>query len=85
MDAVAGELHVSEFVLYGVFVDDVLGGFAPFDGPLCHNYYERTPLSPADVSAFADRMPPRALGAMISSHSAHTSDVRRETFRQCAG
>ena len=26
IDAVAGELHVSEFVIYGVFVDHVLGG-----------------------------------------------------------
>ena len=68
LDAVAGELHVSEFVLYGVFVDHVLGGM-PFDGPLCHNYYERTPLSPADGHAFADQMPSNALGAMISSHS----------------
>lgn len=84
LDAVAGELHVSEFVLYGVFVDDVVGGTRPLDWLLCHNYYERTPLSPADVSTFADRMPPRALGAMISSHSGTPIDVRREAFRQCA-
>ena len=33
LDAVAGKLHVSEFVLYGVFVDHVLGGMAQFDQP----------------------------------------------------
>jgi hypothetical protein len=83
MDAVTGELHVSEFVLYGVFVDSILGGIAPFAGPLCHNYYERIPLSPADARAFAEQMPPNALGAMISSHSHTPSDVRQEAFQQC--
>jgi hypothetical protein len=84
LDAIARQLHVSEFMIYGVFVDHVLGGIAPFTGPLCHNYYERTPLSPADVRAFSDQMPPNALGAMISSHSRTPHDVRREAFRQCA-
>ena len=83
MDAVAGELHVSEFVLYGVFVDHFLGGM-PFGEPLCHNYYERTPLSPDDGQAFAEQMPSNALGAMISSHSHTPQDVRRDVFRQCA-
>jgi hypothetical protein len=41
VDAVAGQLHVSEFVVYGVFVDHILGGRAPLDGAVCHNYYER--------------------------------------------
>jgi Family of unknown function (DUF6492) len=83
VDAVAGRLHVSEFVVYGVFVDHVLGGVAQLDGDLCHNYYERIPLSPADAGAFADRMPSNALGVMISSHSRTPHDVRREVFRRC--
>jgi len=82
MDAVARELHVSEFMLYGVFVDHVIGG-APFEGPVCHNYYERVPLSPAEARAFADQMPSDAFGAMISSHSHTPRNVRRETFRRC--
>jgi hypothetical protein len=83
LDAVAAELHVSEFVIYGVFVDHVLGGIEPLDGPLCHNYYERIPLGPADALAFADEMPAGALGAMISSHSHTPTSVRREAFRRC--
>jgi Family of unknown function (DUF6492) len=83
MDAVAGELHVSECVIYGVFVDHVLGGVAPFGGPLCHNYYERAPLSPDDARAFADQMPSKAVGAMISSHSQTPREVRREAFLRC--
>jgi hypothetical protein len=84
IDAVAGQLHISEFVLYGVFVDHVRGEMAPYAGPLCHNYYERVPLTPADARAFADEMPPNALGAMISSHSHTPHDLRRDTFRRCA-
>jgi hypothetical protein len=84
LDAFAAELHISEFVVYGVFVDHVLGGPAPIGEPLCHNYYERVPLSRDDGAAFADRMPSNALGAMISSHSGTPGDVRRESFRRCA-
>jgi Family of unknown function (DUF6492) len=83
IDAVAAELHVSEFVLYGVFVDHVLGGIMPFGGPLCHNYYERIPLSLTAARAFADQMPADALGAMISSHSHTPLDVRQAAFRWC--
>ena len=83
IDAVAGQLHVSEFVLYGVFIDHVLGGMEQFDGPLCHNYYERTPLSRDDARGFADRMPATALGAMISSHSRTSHSVRRDAFHWC--
>jgi hypothetical protein len=80
----AGELHISEFVLYGVFVDHVLEDIAPFDGPVCHNYCERVPLSEADARAFAERMPANGLGAMILSHSATPGHVRTNAFRWCA-
>lgn|SRR5215211_2015509 len=83
VDAIAGQLHVSEFVVYGVFVDHVLRGMAPLDGDLCHNYYGRVPLGPADAAAFADRMPSNALGVMISSHSHTPHELRREAFRRC--
>lgn len=83
MDAVAGELHVSEYMTYGVYADHVLGGMPSFGGPLCHNYYERVPLGREEALAFADEMPPTALGAMISSHSHTPPEVRREAFRRC--
>ena len=83
MDAVAGELHVSEFVLYGVFVDDVLGDVPQFAGPVCHNYYERVPLSPDEALAFAEEIPTSAVGAMISSHSRTPQSIREDAFRRC--
>lgn len=83
VDAVAGQLHVSEFVVYGVYADHVVGGMAARDGDLCHNYYHRVPLNRAGAAAFADRLPSNALGVMISSHSETPHDVRREAFRRC--
>jgi hypothetical protein len=83
VDAFAGRLHVSEFVVYGLFVDHFVDGSAPRDTVLCHNYYERVPLGPADAVAFADQMPSDALGVMISSHSGTRHDVRRRAFRRC--
>jgi len=83
INAVGGQLHVSEYVLYGVFVDHVFGWMAAFDGPLCHNYYERVPLTPAEALEFADRMPPDALGVMISSHSRTPPHARHEAFSRC--
>jgi hypothetical protein len=83
VEAIGRQLHVSEFVVYGVFVDCVLGGVAPRDRNLCHNYYERSPLSPSDPAAFADQMPSDALGVMISSHSDTPHNVRMTTFRRC--
>ena len=83
VDAVGGQLHVSEFVVYGVFVDHVFGGTVPRDQDLCHNYYERVPLNLADAAAFADEMPPNALGVMISSHSRTRHEVRAMAFSRC--
>ena len=84
IDAVAGELHVSEFMLYGVFADLVLGDLEPHQGPLCHNYYERASLNFTDVRAFAADMPEAAVGAMITSHSHTPREVRLDAFRRCA-
>jgi hypothetical protein len=83
VDAVGSQLHVSEFVVYGVFVDYVFGATVPRNEDLCHNYYERTPLSPAEAAAFADDMPSNALGVMISSHSGTRHEVRATTFSRC--
>jgi Family of unknown function (DUF6492) len=83
VDAVAGQLHVSEFVVYGLFADHIVGGMVRRERALCHNYYERVPLGLADAVAFADEMPSDAIGVMISSHSGTRPDVRREAFGRC--
>lgn len=85
LDVVAAELHVSEFVLYGVFADDVLGNRPALRKPLCHDYYDRVPLDAAGARIFADRMPQGACGAMITSHSGTPRDIRAAAFQRCRG
>jgi hypothetical protein len=80
-DAVAGELHISEFILYGVFVDEVLGaaaGVAPTDDMLCHSYWDESPLDAAQAARFVQELPADHVALMISAKSRTPLDVRRE-------
>jgi hypothetical protein len=86
LDAVTAELHVSEFTLYGVFVDEVLGATAPrprSDTTFCHDYWERTPLDHDGAMEFVGRMPSDAVGMMISAKSRTPRDVRLAAVRRC--
>ncbi|WP_433499348.1 DUF6492 family protein [Sphaerimonospora sp. CA-214678] len=82
-DAFSARLHISEFILYGVFVDELLGAPAASDTGICHNYWDATPLSMAEALAFADRLDSRAVGMMISAKSGTTLDVRRAAISRC--
>ncbi len=82
-DAFSSHLHISEFILYGVFVDELLGAPAASDTGICHNYWDATPLSMADALAFADRLGSRAIGMMISAKSGTTLEVRRAAIARC--
>ncbi len=87
LDAFCAQLHISEFILYGVFVDEVLGTSAPrppSDISVCHNYWERTPLDRDAALAFADRLEPNAVAMMISAKSGTPADVRRVAIGRCA-
>lgn len=87
LDAFTAQLHISEFILYGVFVDEVLGASAappPPDVSVCHNYWERTPLDRDGALAFAERLDPEAVAIMISAKSDTPPDVRRVAIERCA-
>jgi hypothetical protein len=87
LDAFNSRLHISEFILYGVFVDEVLSASRPrppADTTICHNYWERTPLDRDAAVAFADRLGPDAVAMMISAKSHTPGDVRRAAIRRCA-
>jgi hypothetical protein len=86
-DAVAGELHVSEFMLYGVYVDEVQhasGPELPGDTSICHNDWRRTPMSLEDALAFAEELQPEAVAMMISAKSNTPVDIRRAAIERCA-
>lgn len=87
LDAVTAQLHVSEFILYGVFVDQIAaapGKLWPGDTTICHNYWDTRPLDLAAALEFADGLGPEAIGMMISAKSGTAADVRQAAIRRCA-
>jgi hypothetical protein len=87
LDAFTSELHISEFILYGVFVDEVLGAQGqqpPSDTTICHMSYDRTPFDAESAVAFADRLGPEAIGMAISAKSNTPRDARIAAMRRCA-
>lgn len=79
LDAIASQVHFSEFILYGVFVDTILAGrgVVPTDSMLCHNYYPTAPLSASAADAFLDACGPDDVAIMINAKSTTALDVRR--------
>jgi hypothetical protein len=80
LDVVAGQLHISEFILYGVFVDDILGeraDVAPVESMLCHSYWDTCPLNLDTAERFVRAVPEEDVAVMISAKSHTPLDVRR--------
>lgn len=87
LDAFTSQLHVSEFILYGVFLDEIVfaGRRPPPAAPeLCHAYWDHVPLDASTVGEFVSRLPPSAVGMMISARSATTPAIRHEAIARCA-
>ncbi|GAB3814656.1 DUF6492 family protein [Micromonospora zhanjiangensis] len=88
VDAVGGQLHFSEWTLYGVFVDAVLGAPATSfaaDDPLCHAHWDETPLDERGVADFLDGVGPDDVAVMISAKSGTPLPVRRAALRDLTG
>jgi hypothetical protein len=86
LEAFNSRLHISEFILYGVFVEEMPRAdplMAATIGDLCHNYYERTPMKFGEALAFAERIGNEAIAMMISSKSLTPADVRQAAIRRC--
>jgi hypothetical protein len=79
-NAIGGQLRFSEWILYGVFVDEVLGAPAnsfTSDDPLCHTYWPEEPLDAAGLDAFLAGIAPDDVAVMISAKSRTPTDLRR--------
>jgi hypothetical protein len=81
--AIAGQLDFSECVLYGVFVDGVVGAPANSfvsDDSLCLVYWERTPLNLDSAAHFIRDLRPTDIAAVIQSKSRTSPAVREAIF-----
>jgi hypothetical protein len=70
MDAIGAHLHFSEDTLYGVFVDEIVGGVTTgtVRSP-CHCYWDTMPLDADGAIAFVHQLPPDDVAVMISAKS----------------
>jgi hypothetical protein len=83
LDAIGRQLHFSEFILYGVFVDRVLGEQAPVeptDSMMCHSCWNSLPLTLPEAERFVGGLPPDDVAIMISAKSRTPLDVRRKAL-----
>jgi hypothetical protein len=81
--AIAKQLHFSEWTLYGVFVDEVIGApaksFVSGDS-LCWTYWDEIPLDPDGAAHFLRGVRSTDVAAMISAKSRTPLAVRRAAF-----
>ena len=86
--AIAGQLHFSEWTLYGVFVDNALGprarSFAS-DDARCLTYWDEAPLNQQSANDFVAGLRPTDVAAMISAKSGTPLAVRRAAFAALRG
>jgi len=86
-DAVGAQLHFSEWTLYGVFVDHVLDDTArafTVEDPLCHAYWDETPLDDTGLGRFLGSMSSDDLAVMISAKSRTPLALRRAAIAEAA-
>lgn len=77
--AIASQLHFSEGILYGVYVDEVLGGVPYSDNRmLCANYCDESPFT--EVETFASNIAPDDIAVMISAKSGTDLAERRRAL-----
>lgn len=86
-DAIGRQLHFSEWTLYGVFVDEVLGG-TPYsvgtEDPLCHAYWDEVPLDDRTMRDFLATTGPDDVAVMVSAKSRTPMSVRKAGFAHFA-
>jgi Family of unknown function (DUF6492) len=83
LDAIASQLHVSEFILYGVFMDELCPASAAASAAvssLCHAHWGPGPLEREGVPAFVDAFAPDDVAVMISAKTETAPSVRREAL-----
>jgi hypothetical protein len=79
-DALAAQLHFSEYTLYGVFLDSLTSDPAASyvgETSLCHEWYGTEPLHEAELNSFVDAIRPDDVACMIGSKSNTTDAVRQ--------
>jgi hypothetical protein len=85
MDAVTVQRSLSEWTLYGVFVDEFMKDVAvkATAASLCHSYWDPRPLTPEGAARFGAATGPEDLAILIQSKSRTPMAVRHAVLRAC--
>lgn len=70
VEAICANWNVSEYILYGVFVEKVLqdlSGHYMDDRDLCHNYWQEQPLQTSQLQEFFASISHESIAAMLSA------------------
>jgi hypothetical protein len=87
LDAVGGQLHFSEWTLYGLFADEFEQAkyVTVTAGSLCHSYWETVPLTGEAAAAFLSSVGPDDVAYMIGAKSNTPLAVRRAAHARYYG
>ncbi len=81
---IARHVTFSEYMLYGIFVDEVLGidaaGHYGFDRHLCHEFWDARPMTAAELGEFSRTVPEDRVLAMVSARSPTPMSEIRAAF-----
>jgi hypothetical protein len=82
IDVLGGQLTFSEHILYGVFVDEVLGPSANtfVTSSLCHSYWDTSPLDETSAATFLRDLSADDVAILIQSKSGTPLEIRRSAF-----
>jgi hypothetical protein len=79
--AISSQLHFSEMMLYGTYVDDVLGGPPATTSRMKSiSYSEETPLTAAEIGRMLRSSPTDVVAVMISAKSGIAQDIRSQAL-----
>jgi hypothetical protein len=84
LDAVTAHVHFSEWVLYGLFLEEVVKSAVTTDSSRCHTHWGYTPLDLEQAKAFVHRLRPDDLAILIHSKSHTSAEVRRAAIASLA-
>lgn len=82
IDVLGAQNTFSEHILYGVFVDEVLGPSANtfVTSALCHSYWDTSPLDEAGADMFLRSLSADDVAILIQSKSGTPLEIRRSAF-----
>jgi hypothetical protein len=83
MDAIVRQRTFSEWILYGVFAEEIMnyGEAALTDSSLCHSYWGTIPLTIENAAAFGSCMGRDDVAVLIQSKTRTSRDARQAAIR----